>query len=57
MEEGGKTQSIKSQFHLRYCKKTKKTSVQMFYANTLMHFILNLDMSNESFKDIKKIHV
>lgn len=29
----------------------------MFYANTLMHFVLNLDMSNEDFKDIKKINV
>lgn len=29
----------------------------MFYENTLMHFVLNLDMSNEGFKDIKKINV
>lgn len=59
MEAGGKKRSHSS--HNFTCatakNKNKKTPVQMFYANTLMHFVLNLDMSNEGFKDIKKINV
>lgn len=59
-KQGGKKRSHSS--HNFTCataknKTNKKTPVQMFYENTLMHFVLNLDMSNEGFKDIKKINV